>query len=38
MFIFKKKETLLNDGDICDSVFIVEKGSVKSWLNGDGHM
>lgn len=34
---FKKKETLLNEGNICDSVFIIEKGCVRSWFNGDGH-
>lgn len=34
---FKKKETLLNEGDICDSVYIIEKGCVRSWFNGDGH-
>ncbi len=33
---FKKKEPLLNEGDICQNVFIVEKGCVRSWFNGDG--
>ncbi|WP_105181693.1 Crp/Fnr family transcriptional regulator [Pseudoalteromonas sp. T1lg21] len=34
---YKKKQTLLNEGDICDSVFIIEKGCVRAWFNGDGH-
>ncbi|KFZ38283.1 hypothetical protein HR45_07300 [Shewanella mangrovi] len=33
---FKRRETLLNDGDVCQNVFIIEKGIVRSWFNGDG--
>lgn len=33
---FKKKITLLNEGDICHKAFIIEKGCVRSWFNSDG--
>jgi len=32
----KKKSTLLNQGDICHKIFVVEKGSVRSWFNSEG--
>lgn len=32
----KKKVTLLNEGEVCNKVFIIEKGSVRSWFNSDG--
>lgn len=33
----KKKVTLLNEGEVCYKVFIIEKGSVRSWFNCDGN-
>lgn len=33
----KKRETLLNEGDVCDAVYIIEKGCVRSWFNHDGN-
>lgn len=34
---FKKKTTLLNEGEICHRVFMIEKGCVRSWFNHDGN-
>lgn len=34
---FKKKESLLNEGDICHKIYIIEKGCVRSWFNAEGH-
>ena len=34
---FKKRATLLNEGDICHKVYIIEKGCVRSWFNAEGH-
>lgn len=33
---FDKRATLLNEGDICRNVFIVETGCIRSWFNNDG--
>lgn len=33
---YKKRTTLLHEGDICHRVFIIEKGCVRSWFNNDG--
>ena len=32
----KKRATLLNEGDICQKVFIIETGCVRSWFNNNG--
>lgn len=32
----KKKTTLLNEGDICQKIFIIEQGCVRSWFNSNG--
>ena len=34
---FDKRETLLNEGDVCRNVFIIETGCIRSWLNNDGN-
>ncbi len=33
----KKKETIIWEGDITDSVFYVESGCLRSWFNKDGN-
>lgn len=33
---FKKRATLLNEGNICHKIFVIEKGCVRSWFNAEG--
>jgi CRP-like cAMP-binding protein len=34
---YEKKQILLNEGDICHKIFIIEEGCIRSWFNDNGN-
>lgn len=34
---YPKKTFLVNEGDVCEQIFLIEDGCLRSWFNDDGN-
>ena len=34
---YPKKTFLVNEGDVCKQIFLIEDGCLRSWFNDDGN-